>query len=89
MKTGMFSSTFVIIYIVLIGILKENTFDIVLTAILVFSSIIGNVTGIKIAKKINSNGIKIGLSLIMLIISLKFIINIIKTPSNIFTVINL
>lgn len=86
MNTNLFSSLFTLCYLVGYGILKSERFDLLLSIVLIFSSIVGNVLGVKISKKIQPEELRVGLSCLMLIIVIKFIISLIKEPANLFTI---
>lgn len=86
MNTNLFSSLFTLCYLVCYGILKSERFDLLLSVVLIFSSIIGNVLGVKISRKIQPEELRVGLSFLMLIIVGKFIFALVREPSHLFTI---
>lgn len=86
MNTNLFSSLFTLCYLVCYGILKSERFDLLLSIVLIFSSIVGNVLGVKISKKIQPEELRVGLSCLMLIIVGKFIFALVAGPANLFTI---
>lgn len=86
-STNMFAALFALLYLITKGILFDDRFDILLCIILIFSSIVGNIIGIRIAQKTQAEELRLGLSILMLAIVGKFIFSLIKEPNQLFSII--